>query len=235
VPGARQRWRLVVARAAEAPRLGQRELNAAWLEALETSALPLYRAPADARPKVAFAAPLAPGVAAEGELVDVILTERWPTWRVRETVTRALPDGWALVDLYDVWLAGPALAGQVAAADYRITVEPAAGVAAPGALEAAAAALLAAPTLPRERAKGEGTIRYDLRPLLVDLRVRIVAPDAGAAARTVVWARTRIHPELGTGRPDEVIAALGVAAGVELAIDSIVRERLLLLDELGSD
>jgi hypothetical protein len=44
--------------------------------------------------------------------------------------------------------------------------------------------------------------------------------------------RARIHPELGTGRPDEVIAALGDEAGVTLTVESLVRERLLLADEL---
>ena len=44
--------------------------------------------------------------------------------------------------------------------------------------------------------------------------------------------RTRIHPELGTGRPDEVVAALGDAMGKPLAIAQTVRRRLLLADEL---
>ena len=44
--------------------------------------------------------------------------------------------------------------------------------------------------------------------------------------------RTRIHPELGTGRPDEVVAALSDEAAAPLAIEGIVRRRLLLADEL---
>jgi hypothetical protein len=32
------------------------------------------------------------------------------------------PGGWRLVDVHDVWLGSPALAGQVVAADYRIEV-----------------------------------------------------------------------------------------------------------------
>ena len=55
-----------------------------------------------------------------GELIDVVLTERWPIWRVRNALTDRLPAGWRLVDLFDVWLAGPPLAGRVVAADYRI-------------------------------------------------------------------------------------------------------------------
>jgi hypothetical protein len=59
-------------------------------------------------------------MAADRELLDVVLTERWPVWRVRESIAPVLPAGWRLVDLQDVWLAGPPLAGRVAAADYRI-------------------------------------------------------------------------------------------------------------------
>ena len=44
--------------------------------------------------------------------------------------------------------------------------------------------------------------------------------------------RTRIHPELGTGRPDEVVAALSDEAAAALAIEGIVRRRLLLAEEL---
>ena len=41
---------------------------------------------------------------------------------VRDRIGAGLPEGWRLVDVYDVWLGAPALAGQVAAADYRITL-----------------------------------------------------------------------------------------------------------------
>ena len=51
-------------------------------------------------------------------------------------------------------------------------------------------------------------MRYDLRPLLADLRVVTAGPPV------VVRVRTRIHPELGTGRPDEVVLALAERLGV---------------------
>jgi hypothetical protein len=41
------------------------------------------------------------------------------------------------------------------------------------------------------------------------------------------------HPELGTGRPEEVVAALGERLGIGLVAGSIVRERVLLTDELA--
>jgi hypothetical protein len=44
--------------------------------------------------------------------------------------------------------------------------------------------------------------------------------------------RTRFHPELGTGRPEEVIGALSTIIGRPLTVASIVRERLVLADDL---
>ena len=220
----RQRWRLVVARSADAPALAQREVGEAWTAALEGAGLPLIAVDSATRtrPRISFGAPLPVGMAAEGELIDMVLVERWPIWRVREALTGRLPAGWRLVDLFDVWLAGPPIAGRVAAADYRITLE--AGLDVSG-LERAAADVLGAESLPRERAKAAGTVMYDLRPLLIDLSI---APGPPALVRT----RTRFHPELGTGRPEEVVAALRDIWGAPLEIDSIVRERLVLADDL---
>ena len=41
----------------------------------------------NARPRISFGAPLPVGMAADGELIDVVLTERWPVWQVREALT----------------------------------------------------------------------------------------------------------------------------------------------------
>lgn len=227
-PDPRQRWRLVTRRAPDAPSLTQRELAEAWEEAVAASSLPLaWTDAAPPRVRLSFGAPLALGIAAEAELVDLFLTERVPTWRVREALADRLPAGWTLVDLYDVWLAGPPLAGRVVAADYRIVlgVESGEPVLADE-VEDAVARLLAADSLPRERVKGGGTVRYDLRPLLADLAVAEAGPPV------VVRARTRFHPELGTGRPEEVVAALGDAIGRPLVAASVTRERLILADEV---
>ena len=224
-PPARQRWRLVLARSAVAPGLSGRELIDAWEAALEASALPFFRPAGRVRPRIAFGAPIPASLEVEREVADIFLTEFVPIWQVREGLTAHLPDGWQLVDLHDVWLGGPALAGQVAAADYRIVVT---GVG-EAALVTAAAALLAATELPRERLKGGSTVRYDLRPLLTDISVVDEGPPV------VLRVRTRFDPVLGTGRPEEVIAALAGTTGRALVVTSMVRERLTLTEEDESD
>ena len=163
------------------------------------------------------------GIAAEAELADIVLTEVCPVWRVREAIAGRCPEGWRLVDLYDVWLGGPPLAGQVVAADYRIEV----GGSDPAAVADAAAALLHARTIRRERTKGKGIVAYDLRPLLLHVGVAQAGPPL------VIRARTRFHPTLGTGRPEEVVAALGDLLATPLTTGAIVRERLVLSDEEG--
>jgi hypothetical protein len=120
------------------------------------------------------------------------------------------------------------LVGRVAAADYCVKLR---GVVDRAALDTAAHRLLAADQLIRERAKGGGVKTYDLRPLLVSIETDSDEGSAGDEGLQVRM-RTRIHPELGSGRPEEVIAALGVALGSPLQPVATVRERLVLLEDL---
>jgi radical SAM-linked protein len=219
---ARQRWRLVLARAAGAPPLGGRELIDAWEQALGETGLPLYRPAGRSRARFSLGAPLPIGMAAERELADIVLTEVVSVWRVREALSGRLPDGWKLVELFDVWLGSPALAGRVTGAGYQVIVE---GAADAGSLAGAAARLLEERQLPRTRLKGGLSVAYDLRPLLID--VVVIAPGPPPVLRI----RTRIHQELGTGRPEEVVAALVDQLGSALVIASITRERLILVDD----
>lgn len=213
-----------MARAPGGAPFAQRDVVDAWTAAFESAGLPLARTEGERpRPRISFGAPLPVGMAAERDLIDIVLVERWPAWQVREALEPRLPDGWRLVELSDVWLAGPPLAGRVAAADYRIEL---AGRPDPASLGRAATELLAADHLPRERPKGTGAVPYDLRPLLMGVAVKPGPP-------VVVTTRTRFHPELGTGRPEEVLAALRDRLGHELEAATIIRERLLLVDDLG--
>ncbi len=217
----RARWRLVVSRTAAVADRTQRDIETEWCARLDASELPFARS-GGGRPRVTFGAPLPVGAAATGELLDVVLTERWPRWRVRASIEAVLPEGWALIGLDDTWLGAPSLTASVVAADYRITLGGR-GAGAAG-LGAAVGALLAAGSLPRERTRGAGTVSYDLRPMLIDLD--LVAPGPP----TVLRARTVIHPSFGSGRPEEVVAALADVLGAPLEVASVTRERLVLAD-----
>jgi hypothetical protein len=167
-------------------------------------------------------------MAAESELADLYLAQRLPAWRVRQAVRDAAPSGIVVGAVHDVWLGAPALAGCVAAADYRIALADDTACDA-ATLRAAASRLLSAETVERRRPRGEGWVTYDLRPLL-----GAIAIDVGDTARTTLRVRTRFHPERGAGRPEEVLAAVAEAAGTELRAAEIVRERILLADDASA-
>jgi len=200
-----------------------REYVGRWEDALMRSGLPVAIL-SSGRPRIALGAPLPNGCSAEGELLEFWLTAIRPAWVVREGVTATLPAGHRAAGLENVWLGGPALSGQIAAADYEVDVV--ADAAGRDDVAAAVARLLARDRLPRERQKA-GTVRtYDLRPLIAGLDV------GGEPPAIVLRMRTRIHPELGTGRPDEVVAALMEDLGAPIVIRAISRRRLLLAEDL---
>src|SRR5688572_12700291 len=93
----RQRWRLVVARDPGGQPVAQRDVVDAWTAAFESAGLPVAHTEGDRpRPRISFGAPLPAGMAAERELIDIVLVERWPGWRVREALDARLPEGWRL-------------------------------------------------------------------------------------------------------------------------------------------
>jgi hypothetical protein len=204
--------------------LAGRELSEAWDLAIAATGMPIHRGPGQSRARVAWGAPLPAAMAAEHELAEILLTEMLPVWRVRDALEANLPEGWSLVDLYDVWLGVPALAGRVTGAVYRVALE---GDSAADTILAGAARLVAASTLTRTRLKGGASVAYDLRPLLAG--IELVQPGPPVVLRI----ETRIHPERGSGRPEEVVAALADEVGGALGCASIVRERLILADDGG--
>lgn len=219
-----QRWRLVVAREAIPPSLGQREQQEAWDAAIIGAGLPVAGMDAPKpRARIMTAAPLSASIPGEAELVDIYLVERLPRWRVREQLDGRLPAGCHLVDLFDVWTGEAALPGRVTASVYRATVMVPAGVR--SALGSAVAAMLAASSIPRQRPKGDGMVSYDLRPFLDGLELTDTGTDT-VAVRMML----RHDPEKGIGRPDEVLAELGARTLTKLEAVALVRERLVLGD-----
>ena len=234
-----QRWRLVLARSADAPDLGSRELLAAWAAALDDAGL---RDAAGAEPaRLVPGAPIPAGLTGDAELADLFLPERRTTADVRARLRDHLPVGYRLVDLHDVWPGEPPLPGLVVAGDYRVDVAarvepapgagPAGGPAAddgtpasfaapdPAALRDAIATFLASERIERVRSRPERAVAANLRPLVADIRI---VSDHG------LWMRLRFDPALGTGRPDEVVTALGSLAGQTFVAVRRHRERLWL-------
>jgi len=221
----RQRWRITFGREAVASdRVGRVALDE-WQRSLVASGLPAVEAAGRAR--FAVAAPLPAAARGEAELIEIWLAERTAGWLVREALAPHLPDGHRWVAAEDVWLGAPPIVGQVSAADWRIELGAETGIDRER-LSAAASTLNGARTISRVRTKGTTEKRYDLRPLLAGIDLE---PPGADGAGPVLVARTRFHPELGAGRPDEVVAALAEASGSTIEIRSMTRVRLLLADD----
>ncbi len=225
-----QRWRIAFRRGSPALDLGPSEIARAWEAGLAASGIPVVlSAAATPRPRLTFAAPLPAGRVAEHDLADLVLSERWMLAQLRPMLVAALPAGFELVDLYDVWLGAPSITAALGATSYRAVV----GGAAPVDLARAAERLLGAPRLERVRAKTDRGVADDLRPLILGLAVPGAGapgvPDgpSGATLRMVL----RTSADGPSGRPDEVLLALGEVLDCQLEQLELVRERLWTMDE----
>ena len=223
-----QRWRLILARTGAAPDLSQRELMAAWTAALDEAGLRDPRA--ETLTRFVPGAPIPAGLTADREPADLFLPVARPAPDVRRRLGATVPSGYRLVELHDVWVGEPALPGLVVAGDYCVDVDvgPPAGAGrdrtppADDRLREGVAVLLAATVLERPGSRpGRGTAG-NLRPLIEDIRV---------VSDHELWMRLRFDPTLGTGRPEEVVAALGAVTGLALVATRRHRERLWLRDE----
>ncbi|MGH2511099.1 MAG: TIGR03936 family radical SAM-associated protein [Candidatus Limnocylindrales bacterium] len=227
-----QRWRIAFRRGTPALDLGPPEIARAWEAGLVSAGIPIMMsATATPRPRLTFAAPLPAGRIAEHDLADFVLSERWPLPRLRPVLVAALPPGFELVDLYDVWLGSPAITAALSAIGSRVTV---AGTG-PAQLGAAVSTVLASERLERTRPKAGGSVAYDLRPLILGLETATQAPadsPTRESEQAIVRMILKSSPDGPSGRPDEVILALGEAAGHELIQVELVRERLWTADEL---
>jgi len=228
-----QRWRLVFARGEEARYLSHLDAVKGWERAFRRGEIPVATSEGfSPRPKLVFAAPLQLGMLAEHELADLFLAEKLTAPDLRERLAAGMPRGYRVLDLHDVWIGAAALAPRLAAADHRMTLL---NVEQPR-LAAASERLMASEQLMRDRRKEARTVTYDLRPLVLDLRVgppepaalppQIGGTEAGPIAAAGLWMRLRHSQNLGSGRADEVVAALAGEMGMAAVTASGTEEEV---------
>jgi radical SAM-linked protein len=182
-----------------------------WERAVRRAGLPLaYSGGFNPRPRMQVAAALPVGFAAQGEMLDLWFEQPVDPAIARSALARALPEGLHIVQVEEIAPAEPPLQTRVTAAVYTVTVETTAPL---ETIRGRVTDLLAAQALPRQR-RGRS---YDLRPLIQRLSVQ-----AGRPGKVVLEMELAAR-EGATGRPEEVVDALG------LAEDSfrVRRERLL--------
>ncbi len=219
-PRTPQRLRITFAKGEEIKYISHLDLMRLWERALRRARVPLaYSHGFNPRPKMAVAAPLPVGFTSRGEVMDVVLERRISPFNFAKGLARHLPPGLEVLSVEEVYPKLPSLQSQVRAAEYRVTMfwdgsqEKIGGKL----LAEQVRQLLVAEQLPRQR-RGKD---YDLRPLIEDLWV-----EGKEADSWVLGMRLRAGSQ-GTGRPDEVLDALGLAEKPHV----VRRERLLVLPQ----
>ncbi|MDA8217356.1 MAG: TIGR03936 family radical SAM-associated protein [Dehalococcoidales bacterium] len=198
-----QRLRITYARGDELRYVSHLDMARLWERAVRRAGLPLfYSRGFTPHARISIAAPLAVGVTAAAELLDLYLEEPVPPAEAQARLYAQLPAGLTISDVTEVDQLAPSLQSQMRAAEYLATFrEPLPSLD----LGTAVQDLLARESIPYERRR-EGKVKaLDLRPFLQALSVATV--DGRPALRM----RLRMDTA-GSVRPDEVLDALSLAA-----------------------
>jgi len=197
-----QRLRVVFGKGAELKYISHLDLLRVWERALRRAQVPLaYSEGFNPRPKLFFAAALAVGCTGLAEMIDLLLERRVELHEFASALKKQLPKGLQLVSVSEVEPTLPPLPSEVIAAEYEVRVQSEETA---DAIQARLHGLLAATSIPRQRERPDGVRAYDLRPLIQDLQSEGRRGD-------VAILRMRLQADAhGTGRPDEVLAALGM-------------------------
>ena len=210
----RQRLRVTFTRDVTLKYIGHLDLSKAWQRILRRADWPLaYSEGFNPQPKITLAAALPVGCTSDHEVMDVVVSPALEIDVARAQLERALPPGIKLRSIESVALNAPALQTQLLSTEFEIIVEDAAVIAA---LPDRVREFQNATEVLRER-RGKS---YNLRPLVQSLSIE-AEPDR-AVIRSSLQAT-----ESGTGRPDELIAALGA----DPATAQIKRINLIFLDK----
>ncbi len=179
-----------------------------WERTLRRASLPLlYKLGFNPQPFIQFASPLGVGITGARELIDITLSPPQRLAAIEQQLRAKLPPGVILHALAEVPLNTDALQTLLIGADYTILIYAEPGELAADLLPQRIAEFLAQTEIPRERErKGEKYI-YNLRPLVFELRY--AGYDVASEEHRIFL---RVQQRDGaTGRPDEVVAALGLA------------------------
>jgi len=198
-----QRVRITYGRGDQAREMSHLETMRALEQGMRSAGLPLaYAEGRRPTPQISIALPLVVGATSDCEMADLYLSERITPADLLSALRPALPPGLTALAAEEVGLAAPALQTQVRWAEYEVDVPG--GQRSAAEVRRAISELLGARSLPWEHQRTTKLQRYDLRPLVVDLRLE--AEGEGVHRLAI---RLRVSQER-SGRADQVLAALGL-------------------------
>lgn len=194
------RYRLAYQRGPELRYVGHLDTQLVWERTFRRARLPLaFSQGFNPRPRFHMASALPLGCTSCCELADLWLVEPLEPVQLTARLQQAAPPGLKLQAANPVDLAQPALQTLVSEVEYLAVMMETPAVLD---LPTAVASVLAVSTLPRTRRNKA----YDLRPLIIGLELR---PVSTHGAPPTIWMRLSAR-EGATGRPDEVLAELGL-------------------------
>ncbi|MFW6136029.1 MAG: TIGR03936 family radical SAM-associated protein [Chloroflexota bacterium] len=192
------------------------DLMRVWERALRRAGAPLaYSGGYNPRPRLQLARALPLGHVGEAELLDVWLEKPVSLEELTRSLVPVLPEGLKVTQVQEVDPRAPAMQTQVVATEYRVVVD---SDDSPETVRARIEGALMEEELPHER-RGK---RYDLRPLIEDLRLESVTDG-----KVELTMRLSARPGA-TGRPEAVLDVLGMG-------DAFARyhRTRLVLDDTG--
>lgn len=196
-----QRIRLTYSQREELRQASQREIAAAWAEALGATGIVLaHKDGQHPAARIAFAARLPAGATSDCEIADIETGSRVCDDDLLLLLPPRLPAGLQLLTAREVGRDGPSLPILVRWSEYLLELPDARSEAD---VRQAIEGLLSAETLPWEQVHEKRTSRYDLRTLMLGLDL-----EESKEGTHVIRMRLR-HTLERAGRPDQVALALG--------------------------
>ncbi|MBX3054808.1 MAG: TIGR03936 family radical SAM-associated protein [Caldilineaceae bacterium] len=203
----RQRVRLTYEKGEAIKFISHQDEFRLWERALRRADLPLlYKQGFNPQPFIQFAAPLGLGMTGRAELIDVTFSPPVPLDELARRIREKLPPGAFLHGLEEVEVKTKALQGLTIGADYTIVLFAEPGEIPDGLIQTRIDEFWAKSEEWRQRERGGQKYRYNLRPLIFELRYAGYDP---ASEEHRIFLRVQQRPGA-TGRPDEVVDALGL-------------------------
>ena len=198
-----QRLRLTYARGESLRFISHQDEFRMWERTIRRTRMPLaYKKGFNPQPHMQFAAPLGVGFSGSRELMDFRLETPLPETEVAERLTKALAPGVKIVNLQTVELRSTPLQASLLGADYTLLVQTAALPDGHRRVDE----FLERTEIWRTRQRKGREYRYNLRPVVHELSFAGPTADGQNVAFQL---RVQLL-EGATGRPDEVLAELGL-------------------------
>ena len=200
-----QRLRFRYRLTATASGMGHREVVSAWETAAKAAGLAIsYSEGKRPTAQISLAAPLPQGATSDAEIADITLDCRVDPHAALKLIAPLLPGGIEASEVREVGVNAPSVQASLRWAEWDVYV-PADGLAESD-VHAAIDKLLAANTLPAEYRREKKVREYDLRPLVLDIRLAGRVDDS-----YILWMRLRAEQD-NTARADQTVLALGLLA-----------------------